>query len=161
MPLSFSQLQTYRRCPRQYDFAFRKKLPRTISRGESFGSSVHNALKKWGEVEMTNDQCPLRGPMTNEGGQLSLDIDDDHRDVPMPLIIDLLLDLWHSSFVVQGYPSRAEADLARKRGEGLMRQYFAWWSAEERSVRSIENGFSFLLKADGSEVKVTGRFDRV
>ena len=52
MALSYSQLRRYRTCPRQYEFSNIKKVPWGISEGESFGSSVHNALKKWGEAEM-------------------------------------------------------------------------------------------------------------
>ena len=64
MPLSYSQLNLYRRCPRQYEFACIKNLPRLITPGESFGSSVHNTLKKWGELEMSIQQAAALNQLT-------------------------------------------------------------------------------------------------
>ena len=151
MALSYSQLQTYRRCPRLYEYGYIKKLPRQISAPESFGSSVHNTLKKWGEREILLKPAQQLAP-----GQLKL-FTEDAPATSEPLTEELLLGLWHSSFIVEGYDTRVEADMARLRGEQLMRYFFDWWKAEDRTVFCIEKGFSLTLNG----TKLSGRFDRI
>ncbi|MBU2214100.1 PD-(D/E)XK nuclease family protein [Patescibacteria group bacterium] len=153
MPLSYSQLSTYRRCPRQYEYATIKKIPRSISEAESFGSSVHNALKKWGEIEKRKTE---NGKWKTAERQLGM-FDGEKMDDDQLLTLDTLLSLWHQSFIVDTYSSRVEADFARKRGEQLMQEFFQWWSGEVREVVAVEKSFS--LSFDGSVLK--GRFDRV
>ncbi len=155
MPLSYSQLQTYRRCPRQYEYAYVKKLPAPLSAGESFGSSIHNTLKKWGELELMESSA-LRVDSTN---QLALFIEKNDQPVTRnALTEETLLRLWHQSFIVEGYATRVEADFQRSIGENILRDFFAWWSTEPHEVVVIEKGFTCTL--EGGET-LSGRFDRV
>lgn len=151
MSLSFSRLSSYRTCPRQYEYGYIKKLPRQISAPESFGSSVHNTLKKWGEQEIA-----ASGQKAEGSNQLLLFTEEEPTDF-CPLTSDFLLKLWHSSFIVEGYETRVEADMARLRGEKIMRLYFDWWKQHEHAVFCVEKGFSLSLNGQ----KITGRFDRV
>lgn len=151
MSLSYSQLQSYRRCPRQYEYGYVKKLPRQISAPESFGSSVHNTLKKWGEREIE-----VGGQKAESRKQLPLFAESESTDF-CPLTSSFLLKLWQSSFIVEGYQTRVEADMSRLRGEKIMRFFFDWWEQEERSVFCVEQGFA--LDLDGQ--RITGRFDRI
>lgn len=155
MPFSFSQLSTYRTCPRQYEFANVKKIPRSISAGESFGSSVHNTLSRWGKLELQN------GKPTVEKDQLALFIENEKEEDMSPLLtVDTLIDLWHQSFIVEGYANKIDADSARVRGEKIMHHFFAWWSHYPREVVAIEQGFSVSLQSD-TEQSIRGRFDRI
>ena len=147
MSLSYSKLQLYRRCPRQYEFACIKKIPRPISAGESFGSSVHNTLKKWGERE------GIEKPQTD---QLQI-FEEQEPEKQYALSVESLQELWHQSFIVEGYESRVEADAARQKGEKLMQHFFAWWESEQRTVLAVEKGFSITIEG----TKLTGRFDRI
>ncbi|MBU0767346.1 PD-(D/E)XK nuclease family protein [Patescibacteria group bacterium] len=156
MPLSYSQLSTYRRCPRQFEYANVKKIPRGISEAESFGSSVHNALKKWGELEMEIGRRALGvgdDQMTLFKGGMHEDNEDSHTLRPTP---NTLIELWHQSFIINTYSSRVEADFARSRGEELMVKFFEWWRKEKREVVAVEK--SFAIDVNGSVLK--GRFDR-
>ena len=69
------------------------------------------------------------------------------------LTSDLLRSLWHSSFVIEGYPTRAAAEFDRARGERLMQSFYAWWQKEPRKVVAVEKGFTVDA--------LTGRFDRI
>ncbi len=149
MSLSFSQLSTYKHCPKHYEFAYVKKLPRQISKGESFGSSVHNTLKKWGELELQS-----KGGTPED--QLKLFMEEPVAK-PQPLTIETLLTLWHQSFIVEGFESRLDADFGRKRGEPMMEQYFTWWSKEPRDLLLVEKGFAVTINNE----TITGRFDRL
>ncbi|MFH1670183.1 MAG: PD-(D/E)XK nuclease family protein [Patescibacteria group bacterium] len=153
MPLSYSQLSLYRRCPRQFEYAMVKKIPRGISEAESFGASVHNALKRWGELEIKNSKCKIQNSDSEQLGMF----EKEEKTEDQALTIVTLLELWHQSFIINTYASRIEADFARERGEKLMGEFFEWWKVGVREVIAVEKSFS--LPVDGSVLK--GRFDRV
>ena len=149
MRLSFSQLSHYQACPRQYEFAIIKNIPRSLSAGESFGTSVHNALQKWGSKELLLSH--------GSDAQLPLFTHEQEKN-DEALTDDLLLKLWHQSFIVEGYDSHVRAEEARRRGEKVMRQFYAWWSMEDREVVAVEKGFKVMV---GDAVMLSGRFDRI
>jgi len=150
MPLSYSQLATYKRCPRQYEYAQIKKLPRGISVAESFGASVHNALQKWGALELKNQKPEAKN-------QLPLFNEEAAQPVNVELTLAQLLELWRGSFLFDTYKTRVEADYAFRRGEALMRHFFDWWVAEPRVVLAVEKTFSLSL----DDTILGGRLDRV
>lgn len=156
MPLSYSQLQTYRTCPRQYEYAFVKKLDRPLSAEESFGSSMHNTLKKWGEREKEGSR--QKAVISDQLHLFTGDTPQQDSDFCL-LTSDHLHSLWHQSFIVEGYASRIEADFQRKVGEQILQHFFAWWEQESRVVVGVESSFKYQL-GDGSET-LTGRLDRV
>lgn len=173
MSFSYSQFRRYRTCPRQYEFSHVKKIPWGISEGESFGASVHSALKRWGEEELkmigvsgrTSDSG-LRiqddGKRTKGKGQGAREdqlglFAEPSQPAESSLTEQKLLAIWHECFVFDTYKTRFEADFARSRGERLMQQYFAWWAQSPRAVLFVEKGFSLSL--DG--LSITGRLDRV
>lgn len=151
MPLSYSQLRRYRTCPRQYEFSNVKKIPWGISEGESFGASVHVALKRWGEAELAMSHELVAGSglprLFPEESVAALD----------PLTEEKLIQIWHGSFAIDAFPSRFEADFARQRGELLMRQFFRWWGRKPRTVIGVEQ--SFKIPVD--DATFAGRLDRM
>lgn len=153
MPLSYSQLSTYRRCPKQYEYASIKKLPRAISQGESFGSSLHNALRKFGLLEL--EYAPH-----DTKKQLQLFIDDHTHNTKPELSLHTLLGFWRESFIAEGYEDRAAMTAAIGSGEAALRHYFDWWKAKPRTVMAIEKSFSFIVP-DTENLRLAGRFDRV
>jgi len=153
--LSYSQLWTYRRCPKQYEYAFVKKTPRPISPGESFGSSIHLTLKRWGELEMVQQKKEKKTP----AGQLSLL--EEERPPAVPLLSrTTLLTLWRECFIAEGYASRAEVDARLLTGEEVLRGFFNWWSKEQRTVVSVEMGFKLTIPAANGTLTLSGRIDR-
>ncbi len=153
MPLSYSQLAVYKRCPKQYEYLYVKKLSKGISDRESFGTSVHSALKRWGELEMRR---------TEDGGQRTdsqpqLFAEEPSTLPKIELTQETLIDLWHQCFIVEGYATRVEADMARLRGVELLRYFYDWWGKEEHHVVAVETGFKVTVEG----VECTGRFDRV
>ncbi|MDD5470222.1 MAG: PD-(D/E)XK nuclease family protein, partial [Candidatus Peribacteraceae bacterium] len=151
MPLSYSQLRLYQVCPRQYEFAVIKKLSRPITPAESFGSSVHNTLKKWGELEGRKQKKEVRGEQT------TMFDEREHDTSPLSLLPSTLTELWHQTFSPDVYGTRVEADFARRRGEQIMEHFLQWWSQQPRTVLAVEKGFSLAI--DG--LTLTGRLDRV
>jgi len=136
-----------------------KKIPWGISEGESFGSSVHNALKKWGELEAKGIGLGVgvgKRKKDVREDQMGLFAGEPHPDSPSELTEDKLIEFWHASFIVDTYPTRLEADFARKRGEEMMREYYRWWASSIHTVVAIEKSFS--LEVAG--LPFSGRLDR-
>jgi CRISPR/Cas system-associated exonuclease Cas4 (RecB family) len=145
-----------------------RKLPWGISEGESFGASVHVALKRWGEEELKIFGVLKRDSglgIRTSGRSKKGDVREDQMGlfaehaapVESSLTEEKLLAIWHGSFIFDTYPTRFEADFARKQGEELMRQFFRWWSGVPRKVLAVEKGFAVAV--DGMEVM--GRLDRI
>jgi DNA helicase II / ATP-dependent DNA helicase PcrA len=153
VPLSYSQLSTYRTCPKQYEYAFVQGIDRQMSAGESYGVSMHSTLRRWGELEMQH----ARENRTDE--RLTLFTEEhEHHDLAT-LDERTLVNLWRQSFVGYGYVSRTDQDAALKRGEVALVRFFDWWKQKPRTVLAVEKGFSFLIP--GIDTAMNGRFDRV
>ncbi len=154
MPLSYSQLSTYKRCPKQYEYATVLKVPRPISQGESFGSSIHNTLKKWGEIELKREK---------KDGKKQLDLfGEQDTQLEVTLSLTTLLQLWRENFIAEGYDSRAAQDAALFRGKEMLMQYYAYWQQEERSIVAIEKSFKLELQDTlGRPLEMNGRIDRI
>lgn len=99
-----------------------------------------------------------KGKRIVDNAQLKLFTEDPV--IHSSLSIAQLLELWHQSFIVQGYENKADADAARKKGEVLMQHFFDWWSSREREVVAVEKGF---IVEDAQEMQhaLSGRFDRI
>ncbi len=154
MPLSYSQLSLYRRCPKQYEFAVVKKIGRPISAGESFGSSIHNTLKRFGEVEMK-----ISGKQEPEK-PLQLFTEQSAHDLPTELTLTTLLTMWRQCFIAEGYITHAEMDQKLLQGELVLTHFFRWWQQKKRKIVCIEKGFKLAADAS-SDLVMTGRFDRI
>ena len=154
MPLSYSQLRTYLACPRQYEYQSIKKLSRGISQAESFGSSVHNCLKKWGELELENAESNSNWQLADS--QLAM-FGQKKEAISQKLSANCLKDLWNKSFIIDTYESRVEADFHRKRGEEVMKMFFKWWSEEPRQVLGVETSFKINIEGE----LIGGRIDRI
>lgn len=154
MPLSYSQLSTYQRCPKQYEFAYVRKIARPISPAESYGSSLHNTLKYWGELEMQ-----IQNP--EEINQLTLFMEA----APKPLLtLDLpsLLKLWNENFINNTYPTVDDANIAFAKGKAALTHFFDWWKARRREVVGVEKSFAVeVIHTDSPLSKLSGRLDRV
>lgn len=151
MAYSYSQVRTYLRCPKQYEFASVKKVPRGISKSESYGSSIHNALKRWGELELEHQH--FNKP---KEGQLTLFIES--QPPPTPLTLQTLISFWDTCFIRSTYESTAQANEEHAYGKQAMEQFFAWWKKCPRDVVAIEKCFNIPITDNQN---LSGRFDRV
>jgi len=175
MAFSYSQLQTYRRCPKQYEFACVKKVSRQISLSESFGSGVHNALKRWGELEMMHQGTLSPAGQTRRlpgGGVSQIPLFTEEKPKPdIPLTVLTLKQFWRECFQAEGYFSRMERDSAVMQGDKAMEHFFAWWSQKSRMVMNVEQAFKltvpfsrssdFEVAAAEKNVVLSGRIDRI
>jgi RecB family exonuclease len=164
--LSFTQLSSYRRCPRQYEYCYVKKIPKGMSEAEAYGAAIHNTLRKWGALEMSQSShgVAASGQRFGVSGQQALFVEEEAHRQPLPAT--RLLALWRDCFPLDAYATRVEADAARLRGEAALRAFHVWWKREERAVIAVEKGFSVTIppspsEEGGREVEITGRCDRI
>lgn len=99
MQTSYSKIALYRTCPKQYEYAYVKELPRSISQSESYGSSIHNTLKQWGELEVQHQ--------TTEDAQLTM-FAEEQQSYPK-LDLATLEKLWQKNFIRSTYKNTNEA----------------------------------------------------
>lgn len=151
MPLSFSRIALYQTCPKQFEYACVKKIPRPITRAESYGSSIHNTLKKWGELEAAHQAPP------KQDEQLTM-FAPEVEPQPLPLLsFATLLEQWETSFIRSTYATSKDADIDYKKGRNALEQLFNWWQQKQRTVHAIEASFKFPL----GNTTLNGRFDRI
>jgi RecB family exonuclease len=144
---SYSKIALYRTCPKQYEYAYVKELPRSISQSESYGSSIHNTLKQWGELEVQHQ--------TTEDAQLTM-FAEEQQSYPK-LDLATLEKLWQKNFIRSTYKNTNEAIQDEQKGYKALQHFFEWWKNKERTICTIESGFSLPLHNHA----VKGRFDRI
>ncbi len=155
VPLSYSQIQLYRTCPKQYEYAVVQKLFRPISASESFGSSIHNTLKRWGELELKHEELES----VTVKHQLNLFTEEAQHPHP-ELTKTTLQELWRLCFIADGYDNQQKMNEKFQLGVKVLNHFFHWWSAKNRRVVSIEQSFSIILN-NAQKTKISGRFDRI
>jgi len=102
------------------------------------------------------DRNPESGIRYSDKAQLDL-FQKSNKKEGTQLTLEKILALWNTSFIVDTYKSRVEADFNRKKGKKLMEEYFDWWSRKLREVVSIEKSF----KVDLGGFELSGRIDRI
>ena len=115
---SFSQLETYERCPLQYKYQYILKIPTPGNAAASFGSTIHNVLQKfyegyvqdktWNETQMMN----------------------------------LLASEWQPI----GYSSQAHEQRMKKEAKEMLKKYFHTFHKPEVEIMSLEK--LFKIKVD-------------
>ena len=80
LQLSFSGISIYRECPRQYRFRYVYRLPRAADPEAEFGTILHLALRRLGEIRQADgglDATALRG--VHEAAWDALPLSDERR----------------------------------------------------------------------------------
>ncbi|MFC1727399.1 ATP-dependent helicase [Patescibacteria group bacterium] len=136
--LSFSQIDTYDKCPRQYRFRFIQRIPVPSAAAASFGSSVHNALRDFYRLvqELSkNSQGAKKKPTQKD-----------------------LFNLLNQNWMIEGYASKAHEKRMKKKGEQILANYYE--KAFDPNLVPQELEQSFVIKVSPT-LKVGGRIDRV
>jgi DNA helicase-2/ATP-dependent DNA helicase PcrA len=150
---SFSQLETYRRCPWQYRFAFILRIPVPEKASLSFGRSMHNTLYKF-----------LQPILDNNFKQKSLfsDNNSEFRDLDEEIKINLtrkrFLELYDESWQISGYENKKERDDYYKKGKDSLLNFLKNIKIDGIN-RPIMLEKNFIYKLKGYPIK--GAIDRV
>ncbi len=99
--LSYSQIDTFNTCPRQYRFRYLQRIPTPSSAAASFGSSIHQTLRDFYQE-------------IKEGKKLS------KRD---------LLGLFEVNWSPQGYASKTHEERMKKQGQRILTDFYKQFDA--------------------------------
>jgi len=130
---SYTQIETYERCPKQYEYRYLIKVPEPESSALSFGSSVHRALELFYKDFM-------------EGRMADLSTLTKH---------------FKMSFLPLGYLSRTLQQRSFETGLKILKDYYEKFFDQRATVFAVEKNFSLKLKIGEKEYLVGGKIDRI
>ncbi len=133
--LSYSQIETFRVCPLHYKLRYIYKVPTPPSAPQSFGISIHNALKDF----YTTVKEGKRGSEK------------------------LLLSLLESNWIREGFSSKSHERKFFEKAKEFLGEYFDKEYDKKRTPILLEQPFTIPLENPdlGRPLKVGGKIDRV
>lgn len=131
MRISYSALETFKRCPLKFKFQYVDKIRTPKSKDALFGTLLHSALK-----------------ILHEPG-LIIPTEED--------ILKFISDKWDSSI----YSSEQESALNFAQAVKIMKDYYAKNYPSQFTVLALETMFEVPLPVAGQQHLLTGKIDRV
>ncbi|MBI2436150.1 MAG: ATP-dependent helicase [Candidatus Magasanikbacteria bacterium] len=149
---SFSQINSYQRCPYQYKLAHILKIPMKGSASFSFGNTIHNTLQKFYErVQELNSakQDSLFGLPVQESVEKN-----DNIKVPK---FDELLELYEKTWISDWYVSKKQRESYYEKGKEILKVFYT--AQEDRWTVPVSLEGHFKIKV--GEYLINGRIDRI
>jgi len=143
---SFSQMATYEKCPLLYKYANILKIPVFGGPAQTFGQVIHSTLQEF------LSQCFA----ISEAFQVDL-LNVQKQAETKVLPIEKLYEIYASKWSDDWYQSEAQKEEYRKKGFGMLKNFYQDFTATKPKVKFLELPFSFKL----GEYKFSGRIDRV
>jgi len=129
--LSYSQLETYTRCPRQFQYRYILKIPIPPSSAASFGSSIHSALKDFYSQVL------------------------ERKEPKKENLLHFLKTNWHS----EGYVSKAHEKRSFKEAQKMLSGFYEKFYSPSQRPLALEERFT--LRLSPTFLKIGGKIDRV
>ena len=117
--LSYSQLDTFNRCPLQYRYKYIFKIPAPVHSSASFGTSIHDALK---------------------------DFYQNIKSGKKQEIEDLLIIL-ENNWIKLGYESKKHEKFSRSLAKKILTDFYNKFHKHETVPRFLEQNFKFPIKS--------------
>ena len=132
--LSYSQIETFRVCPLHYKLGYILRIPTPPSASQSFGTSIHSALKKFYDG-VKNGESPTE---------------------------KYILSLLDSNWVKEGYTSRDHERKFLEKGKDYLKGYLNVEFNPKVIPSLLEQRFTIPLSKEGERpLKMGGVIDRV
>ena len=131
--LSYSRIDAFGICPRQYKYKYVLRLPTPPSPAQTFGNVIHKTLKMLYQQQLKQEK--------------SLGVQE---------LLDILKQNWSS----EGFRSKKEEKINRRKAEKMLRRFYrqAFKPEQAGAVLALEQPFSFRLTPT---LKIGGVIDRV
>lgn len=143
---SYSQLESFKSCPRKYQYQYIYKIPQKPSAALSFGITLHATLNKFyklvDQYQKREEQPALLPEMQEELQALSL---------------ETLLQMYEESWIPYGYDGKGHMNTRKKRGEEMLTEYYEKFKDYFGQPLFLEKSFTLPV----GPYKIGGRFDRV
>ncbi|MBT3538668.1 ATP-dependent helicase [Candidatus Parcubacteria bacterium] len=150
---SFSQLNSYQRCPYQYKLAHILKIPMKGSAAFSFGNTIHNTLQAFYErVQELNNvkQASLFGMPTEKPNETK------SNGVKVPKIEELF-EMYEDKWIGDWYKSKKQRESYYKKGKDILKLFYA--SQEDNWTVPVSLEGFFKIKV--GDYLINGRIDRI
>jgi DNA helicase-2/ATP-dependent DNA helicase PcrA len=140
--LSYSQIESFRTCPLHYKLKYILKIPTPSSPSQSFGSSVHLALRDFYQLAMK----------------------ESFASQSKSKLIKAILDIFEKNWISEGYLSKIHERDFFEKGKKYLEEYIK--KEFDPSVKTVLTEESFtipLLVSNYSKrpLKIGGKIDRV
>lgn len=145
---SFSALNMYNRCPRQFYYARVLKLPTFGKATFTFGDVIHRTLKDF--IESISDRQNLeQAELFGELGRQSL---TDKQGS-----LKALFEIYERNWVDEWYQDPKIKEQYYELGKEILKKFHEDFNKQKPRVKLLEQPFTIDLK----DYKITGRIDRI
>lgn len=117
---SYSQLEAYKRCPRQYKYNYILRIPVAPTSQESFGITIHKTLQNFYHEFLTNNKVDIKR----------------------------LLKIYKENWIPIGYASLAHQNRMKKEGQKMLRGFFNKFHNQNNKIVNLEKMFKIKLTKD-------------
>lgn len=114
---SYSQLETYERCPLQYKYQYVLRLPTTQNAAASFGDTIHKTLQTFYKEFMTDKTVGLKR----------------------------LLGIYKETWIPIGYASKAHEARVKQEGESMLRTFLKTFHTKDFAILDLERLFKIKI----------------
>ncbi|MGE5297912.1 MAG: ATP-dependent helicase [Acidobacteriaceae bacterium] len=140
----FSQISTFLKCPLEYKYKYIYKLPMPGSAPFSFGSTMHQTLKKFMQSvkQLNNAQAS--------------DLFGNKQTTTVVPPKDQLLKFYAESWIEDWYPDKINKENYRKEGARQLAAFYDYYCANPLVPKYLEQPFQLRI----GDYKFKGRIDR-
>jgi DNA helicase-2/ATP-dependent DNA helicase PcrA len=145
---SYTQLQSYDKCPHQYFIDHVLKIPKPGKGFFSFGQSMHLTLQKFFAILMRSNssvQADLFGQTQNQ------------EQLKNTLTLETLLKLYDESWIGDWFEDKKQREEYYKKGREILKEFFNKHNGNWPKVSGLEQGFKLRI---GGHL-IYGKIDRI
>jgi DNA helicase-2/ATP-dependent DNA helicase PcrA len=141
--LSYSQIETFRICPLHYKLKYILNIPTFPSAAQSFGISIHSALKDFYAQLIKNIRATKK--LTKKQAEKNI------------------LEHYKQNWVNEGYSHKSHKDKMYKKGQIYLKEYIKNEFSLKTIPNLVESQFTLPLYSSKTkkELKIGGRIDRI
>ncbi len=114
---SYTQLETYNRCPLQYKYQYVLKVPTSQNAASSFGDTMHKALQGFYKEFLTDKSVGL----------------------------NRLLEIFRETWIPLGYTSKRHEERMKKEGQTILTRFYKKYHAHDVAILDIERMFKIKI----------------
>ena len=143
--MSFSQVQTFRKCPQKYKYKYISRIPTRGSHALSFGLTIHNTLHQW-YLRIKELRSVKQGGLfeTNEESNVIPDVKE-------------LLTLYREKWIDEWYQNPEQKKEYWDHGLVMLKNYYKAHNPFARLPVALEQGFNIKI----GDCTFAGRIDRI
>jgi len=129
---SYTQIETYERCPLQYKFNYILNIPTSATAALSFGNTIHHTLEDFYKEFLKNKSVDL----------------------------NFLTEVYKKNWLPIGYLSKDHEDKMKKEGKKILESYFKKFHKKNLEILFLEKKFKIKIK-DFYVIGKIDRIDRL